>query len=204
MVLSISVNKHDEMPTFIIENPEIHLHPSAQLYLMEFLLFMSKYCQFIIETHSDYIIKETLGNINTQIIKLKNNFIPEIYDKSKGHILPTLSLAEIQWTAFDMPTIDFHILLYSYLLIKLKVKTNGFDDKIRKTKSFKKNKDNYETNYPAFKKRNNQKETLPTFLRNLIHHPESDRKVNIKKGDFDLKLRVSIQLLIDIIKELKL
>lgn len=41
---------------FIIENPEIHLHPGAQSKLLEFLSFLSaKGLQIIIETHSDHI-----------------------------------------------------------------------------------------------------------------------------------------------------
>lgn len=41
---------------FIIENPEIHLHPGAQSKLLEFLSFLAaKGLQIIVETHSDHI-----------------------------------------------------------------------------------------------------------------------------------------------------
>ena len=41
---------------FIIENPEIHLHPGAQSKLLEFLSFLSaRGLQIIVETHSDHI-----------------------------------------------------------------------------------------------------------------------------------------------------
>lgn len=40
----------------IIENPEIHLHPSGQAELVEFLAFLAQYgVQIIVETHSDHI-----------------------------------------------------------------------------------------------------------------------------------------------------
>lgn len=40
----------------VIENPEIHLHPSAQAKLCEFLYFVSKnQCQLFIESHGDHV-----------------------------------------------------------------------------------------------------------------------------------------------------
>jgi predicted ATPase len=43
--------------TFIVENPEVHLHPHAQSVLAQFLAAVSRTgVQVIIETHSDHII----------------------------------------------------------------------------------------------------------------------------------------------------
>ena len=40
----------------IVENPEIHLHPSGQSELVEFLAFLAQSgVQVIVETHSDHI-----------------------------------------------------------------------------------------------------------------------------------------------------
>lgn len=42
---------------FIVENPEIHLHPGAQSRFMEFFAFLAaRGLQVIIETHSDHVI----------------------------------------------------------------------------------------------------------------------------------------------------
>ena len=46
----------DSKKTVIIENPEAHLHPSAQSKLGYFLGYMANEVQIIIETHSDHII----------------------------------------------------------------------------------------------------------------------------------------------------
>lgn len=46
----------DSKKTVIIENPEAHLHPSAQSKLGYFLAYMANEVQIIIETHSDHII----------------------------------------------------------------------------------------------------------------------------------------------------
>lgn len=53
----------------IIENPEIHLHPKAQSYLTDFLIFISKSGrQLIIETHSDHLFNGTRVAINQKVI----------------------------------------------------------------------------------------------------------------------------------------
>lgn len=53
----------------IIENPEIHLHPSTQSKLTEFLIFVSnKGIKFIIETHSDHIFNGMRKAINKNLI----------------------------------------------------------------------------------------------------------------------------------------
>lgn len=49
-------SKQEENEIIIIENPEAHLHPSAQSKLGYFLAKMSSYLQIIIETHSEHII----------------------------------------------------------------------------------------------------------------------------------------------------
>lgn len=48
--------KQEENEIIIIENPEAHLHPSAQSKLGYFLAKISNHIQIIIETHSEHII----------------------------------------------------------------------------------------------------------------------------------------------------
>ena len=49
----------------IIENPEIHLHPSAQSELIEFLSLIAKSdVQVMVETHSDHIVNGVLVRLN--------------------------------------------------------------------------------------------------------------------------------------------
>lgn len=49
------------MPTIIIEEPEQNLHPEAQCKLADLIHYMNKQygCRFIIETHSEYLIRRT-------------------------------------------------------------------------------------------------------------------------------------------------
>ena len=49
---------------FVIENPEIHLHPKAQSKLLDFFCFLAaRGLQVIIETHSDHIFNGLRKNI---------------------------------------------------------------------------------------------------------------------------------------------
>ncbi len=53
IIAAFSCGKGDVL---IIENPEIHIHPSGQCELMEFLIFLAgKGLQVVMETHSDHI-----------------------------------------------------------------------------------------------------------------------------------------------------
>lgn len=56
---------------FVIENPEAHLHPGAQVALTEHLLekTMKKSLQLIVETHSDHIINTCLVSVKKEQIK---------------------------------------------------------------------------------------------------------------------------------------
>lgn len=208
MVLSLTIKNNDINPLFIIENPEIHLHPTAQMNLMKFLLHMSQFGQFIIETHSDHIIKNVLDSSkDTQIIKLKNSTdVPEFYVPGSKHILPTITLGEIQWSAFDMPTIDFHVHLFSFLQhqfasINNTLSVNATDDSIRTTQAYIRDSARYETGFPRYNSQN-KTETLPTYIRNLIDHPEPNRNLYRNNDEeFNEKLKESIILMINIIKE---
>lgn len=210
MVFSLSISNPSSKPTFIIENPEIHLHPKAQLKLMDFLSFMSSFCQIIIETHSDHIIKNVLDN-DGQVIKL-DNFEPICYTKNSKKILPTITIGEVKWTAFDMPTIDFHVSLYSYLQEKFSVSgINSLDDEIRNTTTFNSNATLYDTKCKRYHNHAGAlsvDETLPTYLRNVIDHPKNTKpgepartKYMSNVKEFDEALRTSIDFMIKIIAE---
>lgn len=209
MVLSLSISQPNCIPTFIIENPEIHLHPHAQVELMRFLMFMSKFCQVIIETHSDHIIKNVIDN-GGQVIKLAN-FEPVYYNKKTRTILPTTTIGEIKWTIFDLPTIDFHTSVYAYLQYKYGVTSvNLLDDNFRRTNTFKHNKKIYDTRCKRYGNKGlvSKYETLPTYIRNVIDHPKRiskneppRKKYRNTEAEFEKALKTSIQCMLDIIKE---
>ena len=171
---------------------------------------MSNFCQFIIETHSDHIIKNVLDN-RGQIIKL-DNFKPIYYSKRSKNILPMMTLGEIKWTVFDMPTIDFHVSLYSYLQKNFNTsRPNKTDDEIRETNAFKANRALYDSKCKRYGNHANAKsnnETLPTYLRNMIDHPKKikpgepvRKKYRKSEQEFEKALRMSINFMIEILNE---
>ena len=69
-----------EKSTLVIENPEIHLHPSAQARLVEFLYFISQaYRQVIIETHSDHFFNGIRAGIASNTFDPKSIVMNFIY-----------------------------------------------------------------------------------------------------------------------------
>ena len=61
-------NPNNENATFLLQQPEIHLHPMAQAGLVQFLAEKSK-SHFLIETHSDYILNRLCICILKKVIK---------------------------------------------------------------------------------------------------------------------------------------
>lgn len=64
----------------IIENPEIHLHPSAQAKVCELLYFLSQHeRQIFVETHSDHIFNGFRAGIATQEMDMESINIQFVY-----------------------------------------------------------------------------------------------------------------------------
>lgn len=73
----------------IIENPEIHLHPSGQAELVKFLAFLAQ-CgvQIIVETHSDHIYNGIRKSISLDEIDAENVSIYFFKQDEKGCSIP--------------------------------------------------------------------------------------------------------------------
>ena len=162
----------------LLDEPETALHPKWQLqifeiinHILDILLSNERDAQLFIATHSENILKSVLKYPNTLIIRLyKNgNIICAKQISDLDRVLPYISFPEIQYIIFDIPTSDYHNALYGYLIGKSN--TTEFENYIENNPLF--NKDYYNNyNYS----RNNRIETLPTYIRNAIHHPENNER----------------------------
>ena len=112
-------------------------------------------------------------------------------------VLPTISFPEIQYIIFDIYTNDYHNQLFGYLQAKLNY------DNIKKVDDYILTDIAYNQIYNRSYTYTNPKgktttyNTLPSYVRNAIHHPE-DKNLIFSESD----LKISTDFLRDIIKTL--
>jgi len=160
---------------YLIDEPELHLHPKAQDKLMELLLNESKDKQIILSTHSPYIFKNCL-NKNVGFIILKRDDQDEILlDYANlngwGKFPWSPSWGEINYHAYGMATIEFHNELYGFIQEATQNYNLNSMDTYLQQRGIPLNKAwTRVTNGIAQPPINT---TLQTYIRNTIHHPEN-------------------------------
>ena len=185
---------------FLLDEPETFLHPSAQDKLLTALNTISLTNQIFITTHSPYLLKSFDVASHTL----------HIFSKQKGvsttdnsQTLSTFGLSsptwgEINYFAFNIPSVEFHNELYGYVQ--------------QKAKRIDPNNHNIEPNFDSYLQSNGCKTTktwvddrdptnprmvsLQTYIRHFIHHPEN--KLN-PTGYTRIELKESIDELMRLI-----
>lgn len=159
----------------LIDEPELHLHPTIQKRFVEFLLEISCDCQIILTSHSPILVKQLLYNDFVKTIVINK-------DKTKSKIgdfkLNYLSANEINYLAFGLATEEYHNELYEEI-------NSIYYPNERSIKEFDKKyfiiDKNEPKNYPWMGHPNEV--SIHTFIRNQIHH----RKDNGTPNYDDLK-----------------
>lgn len=182
----------------IIDEPETALHPKWQLQIFEFinqilvdLNLNERDAQLFIATHSENILKRVLTYQNTLVIRLykdSDKICAETVN-DLDRVLPYISFPEIQYIIFGIPTSDYHNALYGYLIGEQYI--DDFENYIENHPLF---NNNYYNKYNYSRK--NRIETLPTYIRNALHHPEND-----KRHFTEEELKISIDFLRELIKD---
>lgn len=162
--------------TILIDEPELSMHPRWQEKILPFYrgLFTQnnlQSSQLIIATHSEYVLRSALKDQqNVLIITLnENNGSISSNRVTSPSVLPTITAAETNYLAFHIDSIDYHIELYGYLQTKEhKPHIKDCDDFIM----------HHALYNPAQHSRlstfgHTQYNTLPTYIRNAIDHPDS-------------------------------
>lgn len=178
----------------IIENPEIYLHPLAQMKLMEFLNFIGKFTQLIIETHSEYVLKyaiEKKSKRNQICIFRKDdkNGTKIKYLKHNEFKLIPYTYSELLLYAFNIYTAELHILLFSKMQeISGKFYIKDFDTYLL----------NRYGDIPKKRRKHNNTiyVTLPVFIRNCIDHPEQKNDNGRKYTYTNDELKKSIDFML--------
>lgn len=164
---------------FFIDEPETFLHPKAQDKLIDSLNKISEKYQVFITTHSPYLLKKF--DTQTQQINIfskNDDGVNSVSDKRELNLFGVSSptIGEINYTAFGVNSVEFHNELYGFIQAKAidEDEKNYFEKEFEKwlvDKGVAQNK-----GYHRLLRDGNiqqEQKTLPTFIRNIIHHPEN-------------------------------
>ncbi len=180
-LLTVSVENHNgelEDTILLIDEPETHLHPPAQINLLRELIKITsndKNNILFFATHSNYLIDKTNLDRNYKVSKKENKrtVITKIEKKKSTY-------AEVNFEVFGIETTDYHNELYGFIESENKTLLENLNKTLRWKNA--KTKKEYDV-------------SLSQFIRDSIHHPEND----LNKKFTDKELSQSIKSL----KELK-
>ena len=185
-LLTISVENHNgelKNTILLIDEPELHLHPLAQINLLKELIKITSNTKnniLFFATHSNYLIDKDILDRNFKVKKQENSFtsINRIEKKSSSY-------AEVNYDVFGIYSTDFHNELYGFI----EAEEVSLLEKLKKEKTWINAKTKKELTV-----------SLSEYIRHSIHHPEN--KLN-KKFTED-ELRKSIKELLKMKTEIEL
>lgn len=160
---------------YLIDEPELHLHPKAQFELVKLLLDEAKDKQILLSTHSPYIFRDLLIGSSRMIIfrrDSKNRIVIDYPETAGWGKFPwSPSWGEINFHAFGLPTVELHNELFGYIQEKngltsiQAVDTFLVGNGVPQSKVWIRMMG--KSSHPP------QNVTLPYYVRNSIHHPEN-------------------------------
>ena len=160
----------------LIDEPELSMHPKWQSKVFDYYtgLFSqggAQMSQIFFATHSENVIQAATKDLdNTLIIILSSDGGMIKADKMSKMVLPTATAAEINYLAFGVHTVDYHIALYGDFQLQTgKSAIAAADTEIESQPEYvPAQHEKIDTYGPGYK-------TLPTYIRNKIDHPDSPR-----------------------------
>ena len=104
---------------FLIDEPELYMHPLAQDNLLNALDKLSEGDnQIFLNTHSPYILRHFNSDRDSVVI-LSNVTGETRVRQMECLVFKPTSIGEITYKAFGVPTVDLHQRLYNSILLKL-------------------------------------------------------------------------------------
>lgn len=161
----------------IIDEPELHLHPKLQTNLFAHMKEMCGEIQIIASTHSPLLFKNLYQEKDVQLLvtKLDSGKI-DVHDARAsgfGVLKWSPSWGEICYFAYGLPTVEFHDDLYSSVEDQLKTSSAQRISQEDVEGWFIGKGQIKEIKWPD-PIRGPQEETLMTYVRNRVHHPDNN------------------------------
>ena len=187
-----------ENAAVMIDEPELSMHPKWQEKILQYYagLFTSdsgvQKAQLFFATHSDHVLKNALADQTKNIVIVLERDGGNIKAKKidSPSVLPSITSAETNYLAFDLISNDYHIELYGWLQDKeSRNSVKACDDFIIAQPQYNPAVHNKPSNFKT-----TNYNSLPTYIRNAIHHPDSGNSFT------RLELRTSIELLTELCK----
>lgn len=185
---------------FFIDEPETFLHPRAQNKLLDAFEKISQKSQIFIITHSPYLLKKYKKETHSMNIFIKDSGLNKVEVGKEFDLFGASSptWGEINYYAFGVLSVEFHNELYGFIQAKaiLEDEKNYYEAEFEKYLISKRVVQDQP--YVRLKKDGtieNQIQTLPTKIRNIIHHPENTHNTRYTEAE----LKSSIDQLINIV-----
>lgn len=169
----------------LLDEPEISLHPLWQQRIFEFYknLFTAgnnvQTSQIFMATHSPYIIESALNYPSNSIVYCFsiNNGTTVVRKISAPFLLPVITTAELNYEVFRICSKDYHNELYGYIQKRFNTTSSilSTDKAIAASSPYDSTlhyKRSINANHPS-----TIYCTLPTYIRNLIDHPDYQTKI---------------------------
>lgn len=179
----------------LVDEPELSMHPKWQqkilAYYKELFTKDNKLkAQMFFATHSDHVLKAALSdNSKNLVIALEEDAgVIKARKVDSPSVLPSVTSAETNYLAFDIISNDYHIELYGWLQDKeSKSSVKSCDDFIKAHPRYDVSKHSKSSGFGR-----TAYDTLPTYIRNAIHHPDPGNVFT------EEEMRTSIELLIEL------
>jgi len=179
----------------MVDEPELSMHPKWQKKILKYYqdLFTEsgiQKTQIFIATHSEHVVTHALKERTKNLVVILNETGGIINAKKivAPSVLPSITSAETNYLAFDIVSNDYHIELYGWLQRKESKNTvKSCDDYIKQHSLYNASIHGKYSSHGL-----TRYETLSTFIRNAIDHPDPSRTFT------ESELRISIELLIEL------
>lgn len=191
MFLETLASLSSEQIILMVDEPELHLHPSLQHKLIEYFKTISSEHQILLSTHSPIFFKGLTRDSNTSLITRGGETISNLFPWSP-------SWGEINYFTYGLPTIDFHNELYGYLQSKAIDEDPGNHREINFEKWLVSHGCVQDKQWIRIKNGQTQPAqptTLQTYVRNTIHHPENTLNLKYSAEEFKMSIDKMIEVM---------